>query len=644
MLTGIQLGYHRKPIVFLDVDGFWAPLAAFLDHAVRRRRAAPRGPRAVSHRAVGARRARCAASRGNLDPWPLAPSARCSRSWRRSCSRHRSRAAVAPKIVPGWWDGHPSRRRQDDRAQGHPRRLARRAAAATSASTCNCQELPTGTQRSRPIGLAELAAIGADDRDADRADDSAWTHRRSPQEARARSCSARPRSSRPAAPCCCCSGPRSRPTPAGRRADRARDDDVLGRHRGAVDRGRARDARSSASRCGSRRRAGRMPQPQPQPDVRHVRDAAGRSATIAPEADAAPAPAEPRAAARRTASRLRSRRRAVPAVRRCSTPRRSSAPLYDAAQRARRATPPAPHAADRSRRRRCRAPSIRARGSPPTPPPPTPLDTIAAAAAHHRRPRRPLRAPTHAELDAAAAAARPPPVAGVASTRRSRDAIAAAADSRESAAADPLPARDSDVRVPTDAERPRRHRRARRGRAGHRGRRSTAEAKATPPPSGSIVDRADRREIAASSAPTRAAASRPDHPSGRRRDPRSRATSAAELNAAGRAPASRSAEPASRSADDSRDRDVASPATTPPRSRSQRRRDRCGDCRRTSPRPRPAARVEGPDVDRAGVAAAAAEDRAESTGPTPACPQCEAPMAWVEEHLRFYCKQCRMYF
>jgi hypothetical protein len=32
------------------------------------------------------------------------------------------------------------------------------------------------------------------------------------------------------------------------------------------------------------------------------------------------------------------------------------------------------------------------------------------------------------------------------------------------------------------------------------------------------------------------------------------------------------------------------------------------------------------------------------SGPTPACPQCEAPMNWVEEHLRFYCKQCRMYF
>jgi uncharacterized protein (TIGR00730 family) len=33
-LTGRYLDYHRKPIVFLDVDGFWPPLAAFLDHAV----------------------------------------------------------------------------------------------------------------------------------------------------------------------------------------------------------------------------------------------------------------------------------------------------------------------------------------------------------------------------------------------------------------------------------------------------------------------------------------------------------------------------------------------------------------------------------------------------------------------------------
>jgi hypothetical protein len=31
-------------------------------------------------------------------------------------------------------------------------------------------------------------------------------------------------------------------------------------------------------------------------------------------------------------------------------------------------------------------------------------------------------------------------------------------------------------------------------------------------------------------------------------------------------------------------------------------------------------------------------------GPQPACPQCESPMAWVEEHLRFYCKSCKMYF
>jgi uncharacterized protein (TIGR00730 family) len=34
-LTGIQLGYHNKPIVFLDVEGFWPPLEAFLDHSVR---------------------------------------------------------------------------------------------------------------------------------------------------------------------------------------------------------------------------------------------------------------------------------------------------------------------------------------------------------------------------------------------------------------------------------------------------------------------------------------------------------------------------------------------------------------------------------------------------------------------------------
>ncbi len=33
-LTGIQLGYHDKPIVFLDVDQFWTPMETFLDHSV----------------------------------------------------------------------------------------------------------------------------------------------------------------------------------------------------------------------------------------------------------------------------------------------------------------------------------------------------------------------------------------------------------------------------------------------------------------------------------------------------------------------------------------------------------------------------------------------------------------------------------
>ena len=38
------------------------------------------------------------------------------------------------------------------------------------------------------------------------------------------------------------------------------------------------------------------------------------------------------------------------------------------------------------------------------------------------------------------------------------------------------------------------------------------------------------------------------------------------------------------------------------------------------------------------------KDENHQGGPSPACPQCESPMAWVEEHLRFYCKSCRMYF
>jgi hypothetical protein len=35
---------------------------------------------------------------------------------------------------------------------------------------------------------------------------------------------------------------------------------------------------------------------------------------------------------------------------------------------------------------------------------------------------------------------------------------------------------------------------------------------------------------------------------------------------------------------------------------------------------------------------------AASSGPSPACPQCESPMIWVEEHLRLYCRACRTYF
>lgn len=38
------------------------------------------------------------------------------------------------------------------------------------------------------------------------------------------------------------------------------------------------------------------------------------------------------------------------------------------------------------------------------------------------------------------------------------------------------------------------------------------------------------------------------------------------------------------------------------------------------------------------------EKEVATSGPSPACPQCEAPMAWVEAHLRFYCKSCKMYF
>jgi uncharacterized protein (TIGR00730 family) len=36
-LTWTQLGVHVKPCVLLDVEGYWAPLASFLDHSVTER-------------------------------------------------------------------------------------------------------------------------------------------------------------------------------------------------------------------------------------------------------------------------------------------------------------------------------------------------------------------------------------------------------------------------------------------------------------------------------------------------------------------------------------------------------------------------------------------------------------------------------
>jgi uncharacterized protein (TIGR00730 family) len=35
--TWSQLGIHAKPVGLLDTNGYWAPLAAWLDHAVEQR-------------------------------------------------------------------------------------------------------------------------------------------------------------------------------------------------------------------------------------------------------------------------------------------------------------------------------------------------------------------------------------------------------------------------------------------------------------------------------------------------------------------------------------------------------------------------------------------------------------------------------
>ena len=36
-LTGMQLGYHRKPIVLLNVDDYFAPLLAMIEHGIEQR-------------------------------------------------------------------------------------------------------------------------------------------------------------------------------------------------------------------------------------------------------------------------------------------------------------------------------------------------------------------------------------------------------------------------------------------------------------------------------------------------------------------------------------------------------------------------------------------------------------------------------
>ncbi len=41
ILTLRQLGFHQKPVVFLDIDGFWRPLMDLFEHVYRERFAKP---------------------------------------------------------------------------------------------------------------------------------------------------------------------------------------------------------------------------------------------------------------------------------------------------------------------------------------------------------------------------------------------------------------------------------------------------------------------------------------------------------------------------------------------------------------------------------------------------------------------------
>jgi uncharacterized protein (TIGR00730 family) len=41
-LTGVQLGFHARPLGLLDVDGYYAPLVQWVDQALRRGFVPPR--------------------------------------------------------------------------------------------------------------------------------------------------------------------------------------------------------------------------------------------------------------------------------------------------------------------------------------------------------------------------------------------------------------------------------------------------------------------------------------------------------------------------------------------------------------------------------------------------------------------------
>ena len=193
VLTGVQLGYHAKPIVFLDLDGFWGLLQQFLDHAVAHRRAAARHARPVPHRRERrARRRRQAIVRSLRDilfAWPLAPLARCLRSWRPCCSRRHWLAGSCRALVPGWWDGHPIVDGKVLRAQGRSTSACSRRTVATSARRSSARSARPRSH-ARAVGYGELGGTRPRRRDGAVARDVDVEDRRSPKVSRqARCCS-----------------------------------------------------------------------------------------------------------------------------------------------------------------------------------------------------------------------------------------------------------------------------------------------------------------------------------------------------------------------------------------------------------------------------------------------------------------------